>query len=288
MKFFKCLISLIAVGIGCLTTMAMDVPTPRNYDTEGKSGVIRVYSTDRSNSLRIGMDQIVERNSQNRPVQKIENLAEQTYTWSPVVHKIINGYNVSETTLNCALNNGASFGLIVHASEREFVANYGNTTVTVPRWAVKWSAIIRSWPWLNQQNTLELRMFVKTKKQEDRERRGKGDQPDDDETNEKTEGRRECVSRRPGKCNLMNIPGNGLLVAENNAIVDNTTMVTINSTIVQDGEKTYTIFSFPYFQTSILYDPVMSASTYIQEQESYASTFHISYSLLGAVLLLLL
>ena len=86
----------------------------------------------------------------------------------------------------------------------------------------------------------------------------------------------------------MNIPGNGLLVAENNAIVDNTTMVTINSTIVQDGEKTYTIFSFPYFQTSILYDPVMSASTYIQEQESYASTFHISYSLLGAVLLLLL
>jgi hypothetical protein len=236
---------------------------------EGRSGRARIFSPDGRNYVELGLKSVVEVASDgvtklNRGTPDFENF---DFQWTGPRHEILGGKNASRYDLKATLavaGGGASSGyvnlsLATHVWREQVTVPYGNTSITVPQYSLKWTVEMGAWPWKQASSQLQLRVTAHAKMRGDDNLR---DQPPQLNTNSNHNNNNNNAAAPPP-------PPNGVPLRKRDCDVGRNAVMELPMVAILDGVMTNitasyegrnVVFTFPHYQTSLLYDPVLQAT----------------------------
>jgi len=112
-------------------------------------------------SLRISFKDIIEL-TPNRRVVQYEDLSKVQFLFTAAINQLPDGSNVSKLIQTVQLDNGATFTVINSVYSNATTLTFGSTKVPVSAGGGKQTYIIRNWPFLSTQNTLQLHLNIST------------------------------------------------------------------------------------------------------------------------------
>jgi hypothetical protein len=112
-------------------------------------------------SLRISFKDIIELNPSDKIVQ-FEDLSQVEFLFTAAISTLPDGSNVSKLIQTVDLENGATFTVINSVYSKATVLTFGSAKVPVPAGGGKQTYIIKNWPFLSSQNTLQLHLNIST------------------------------------------------------------------------------------------------------------------------------
>jgi len=112
-------------------------------------------------SLRISFKDIIELTPNDKVVQ-FEDLTRVEFLFTAAINQLPDGSNVSKLIQTVELENGATFTVINSVYSNATTLTFGSAKVPVPSGGGKQTYIIRNWPFLSTQNTLQLHLNIST------------------------------------------------------------------------------------------------------------------------------
>jgi len=112
-------------------------------------------------SLHISFKDIIEINPGDKVVQ-FEDLSKVQFLFTAAISTLPDGSNVSKLIQTVDLENGATFTVINSVYSNATVLTFGSAKVPVSAGGGKQTYIIKNWPFLSSQNTLQLHLNIST------------------------------------------------------------------------------------------------------------------------------
>jgi len=112
-------------------------------------------------SLRISFKDILELTPSDKVVQ-FEDLTNVEFLFTAAISTLPDGSNVTKLIQTVELDNGATFTVINSVYSKATVLTFGSATVPVSAGGGKQTYIIKNWPFLSSQNTLQLHLNIST------------------------------------------------------------------------------------------------------------------------------
>jgi hypothetical protein len=220
------------------------IHTPNNVAVSlvGESGKIRL--TYNTNWIQLSWLKLQEIDSNGDVVQSVNNFASiPDFDWDEPTHTIIQGQNATVISIFGTVtigNNGvnaptADFGVTVYMFPQQITMETGNTTVLVPIDTIKFNVICNQWPFESIHNRLQFGVTLSSHG---------GIHPT---TPTKTYS--DVLTHNGTVVEF----GAGGLVAPQKAIIDGS-----EKDIIVHLNTNELVWSFPYFEYTLLYDPVFA------------------------------
>ena len=212
--------------------------------------------------IMLKLFKLVEHTADGDVAQKAENFNKADFNWSePLTETSDDGTERIKVQLNSNITVGkpadpikAQFTMDTFIYVDAGFSMNGNQTLDIPKNALKFSISIKNWPWKNASNylTFGLAMKVRTKGGKDgaknpERKRGRG---------------------RDGKVSRFELGGGAFMDSPELCEIDGETqevMSTLTSDIGNDG--VLLAWSFPHFETSLFYDPVIGDTSVVEESD---------------------
>jgi hypothetical protein len=206
---------------------------------EGDSGKIRVRRRTMGvkDAVEIYLDEITELDTTNKAIGSADTAK---LTWGMPTYSLVNGVNTTTMRATGVYKNGATVTLQAALYQRDTVVPWGDSSFTVPRNRVKFSLFINNWPFASNASRLQADLEIKVS--------GKGYKPDNFENDSDVRIKKVKLAAR------------GSLDIVTTAIVDGVTKP-ITYAIRGDGTKAGLLLTFPYFSSSLAYDPTIGVTS---------------------------
>jgi hypothetical protein len=264
MKLFSI---LSTVGVLCVTLVgAADTTTDTGTKTFaardgnrriktgakfGKSGaqVDLCPSGDCTNGqvITLKMSRLEEFDSTDTSVIKASNFNKGTNDWTTVTTMLINNVSTSVTSFAGDIPVGSSstakFNLTTFIYDNTTWSMNGQQNLTIPAGALKFTLSIKGWPFAANTNYLKFGVTLKAKS--------------------KNATTLDAPKQRKGNSTVLQDTvdmGQGMYMdAPTKAVIDDVDK-TISAEIETVGNSVEYVWKFPYFKTSLLYDPVVGST----------------------------
>jgi hypothetical protein len=203
-------------------------------DYTGQSGQMKIYPANEVGFIQIKMDSLAETTASGGSTSnKITTFANQEFTWSTPTPVTRNGVDGMFTYFSATLSNNAKFGLNTTIWVKDVVVSNGNQTITVPANTLKFDVDVTNWPFLATTNELSFGLSVATK----------GDKGD--------------AKRSEGASGSKVTVADGYIEAPSQCVADGVNKPAPLS-ISQNGKNTILLWKFPYFASTLRYDPIVN------------------------------
>jgi len=206
---------------------------------EGDSGKIRVRrrTVNVKDAVEMFLDEVTELDTQGKAIGSADTAK---LTWGMPTYAVVNGVNTTTLRATGTYKNGATITLQAALYQRDTVVPWGNSSFTVPRNRVKFSFWINNWVFASNASRLQAELQIKVS--------GKGYKPD---------GFNDDADTRIKKVKLA---ARGSLDVVTTAILDGATK-DITYELRGDATKAGLILTFPYFTSSLAYDPTIGVTS---------------------------
>jgi len=216
---------------------------------EGHSAKIKLHvKDDITKSLEVSFEKLQEIDTVSSDVnKKTSDLASSDFVWMPPVYELVNGANTTRIVFNATVTvDGTRVPLacVLNLFLASGTVTYDGHTYTVSKNHVKFSVFIGAWPFASVNNSLQFAMQLKVK-----------DAPyKPDKISDKSDGSAVVKEK------TMKLDSFGTFDLVTTAILDGIS-TTVQADTWGDKDKSGARLTFPYYQSTLAYDPTMGVTS---------------------------
>jgi hypothetical protein len=234
----------ILVLTSCVHAAGITTPGGVRVDLVGQSGQIKLTPQNATSFTKLKWSKLEEIDANNQVLQSVNNFAsEKLMEWGAPREGMYNGTVATLVTLNGSITVGngnnaktAQLEITVYVFKTEVIVINGNTTVVVPKDNIKFDVNINNWPFVSNKSRLTFGVNLESQG-------GRLTATSSDTTTGTSAANKVTFG-----------PGN--IVSPKNALVDG---VDTPITVTFDSASSTLTWNFPYFASSLEYDPTMAA-----------------------------